>query len=129
MHSFCSIFRYLASISDAHFSPSSCSLLEVICKDVNQLQIQKKYSDVFLAMDRLFDSSQEEAQDWPNVERLHMATRARNDVLFGTDLKMPQGSYTPSEMVTPRVFGDAFMYVPFLSLLHPRIVIEDFSAP
>lgn len=86
------------------------STIEAICKDVNQLQIQKRYSDVFIALERLFDSSAEEAADWHNLERLHTATRARNDLLFTTEFKMPQGSYTPSDLVTPRVFGDAFMY-------------------
>jgi hypothetical protein len=99
------------STSPTWDSFNSTSALEVICKDVNQLQIQKRYSDVFLSLDRLFDSAQEEALDWHNVERIHTATRARNDLLFTTEFKMPQGSYTPTDLVTPRIFGDAFMFV------------------
>eukprot|EP01122_Echinamoeba_exundans_P007937 TRINITY_DN2535_c0_g1_i3.p1 TRINITY_DN2535_c0_g1~~TRINITY_DN2535_c0_g1_i3.p1 ORF type:complete len:217 (-),score=26.29 TRINITY_DN2535_c0_g1_i3:11-661(-) len=104
-----SLFALLPVRKANRVFPSS---LEAICKDVNQLQIQKRYSDVFLSLDRLFDSAQEEALDWHNVERIHTATRARNDLLFTTEFKMPQGSYTPTDLVTPRIFGDAFMYRP-----------------
>lgn len=83
------------------------------------MQIQKRFADVFIALERLFDASQEETADWHTVERLHHATRARTDLLFGVEFRMPQGSYTPSDLPTPRVFGDAFLYD----------CLPDFSSP